>query len=380
MKLVAQARLIPDAAQAERLTATMARFNEAANWVAGEAFARRTANKIDLQRTCYREVRERFGLSSQMTILCIHRVCEAYKRDKDIQPEFRPDAAITYDVRTLSYKADDRASLLTLEGRVVVPYRIGEHQRGLLAHPRKQADLVHRKDGKWFLIVTVEVAEPQPIEPSDVLGVDLGIARLATDSDGEAFTGEGVDAVRRRYSGRRRTLNKVGTKSARRRLSKIRHREANYRRDTNHVISKRLVAKAKATGSAIALEDLGGIRDRVSVKKPQRSRHHGWAFFQLRTFIEYKARREGIPVVLVDPRNTSRTCSACGHCEKANRRGQAEFACRACGHAMNADENAARNLRAKALVMAPTVGVDDAGPRNPAETAYKPPRFSVCGS
>ena len=71
-------------------------------------------------------------------------------------------------------------------------------------------------------------------------------------------------------------------------------------------------------------------------------------FHQLRGFIAYKAQDAGIPVVLVDPRHTSRTCSACGHCEKANRKSQAEFECRRCGFSANADWNAALNIRAQA--------------------------------
>ena len=76
-----------------------------------------------------------------------------------------------------------------------------------------------------------------------------------------------------------------------------------------------------------------------------RSRHAGWSFSQLRLFVEYKAKLAGVPVVTVDPRNTSRTCNACGHCEKANRKSQAEFCCKQCGHSENADLNAARNIR-----------------------------------
>src|SRR6266487_79023 len=65
-------------------------------------------------------------------------------------------------------------------------------------------------------------------------------------------------------------------------------------------------------------------------------------------FLSYKAALAGIPLRVVDPRNTSRTCSACGHCEKANRKSQASFLCRECGMSMNADINAARNIaRAK---------------------------------
>jgi putative transposase len=71
---------------------------------------------------------------------------------------------------------------------------------------------------------------------------------------------------------------------------------------------------------------------------------NGWAFLQLREFIEYKSVIAGVPVVLVDPRNTSRTCPECDHCEKANRKSQSEFECRSCGHRSHADLAGARNV------------------------------------
>jgi len=70
---------------------------------------------------------------------------------------------------------------------------------------------------------------------------------------------------------------------------------------------------------------------------------------QLCSFIEYKARLSGVRVVAVDPRNTSRTCPVCGHCEKANRRSQAQFLCVSCGHAGLADSIAAQNIRRAAI-------------------------------
>jgi putative transposase len=89
-------------------------------------------------------------------------------------------------------------------------------------------------------------------------------------------------------------------------------------------------------------------------KRSQRNRHSSWAFFQLRFFLSYKAALAGVPLHLVDPRNTSRTCSQCGHCEKANRKSQASFVCQSCGFADNADRNAARNI-SRAAVMQPIV-------------------------
>jgi len=115
------------------------------------------------------------------------------------------------------------------------------------------------------------------------------------------------------------------------------------------VISKALVAKAAASCKELALEDLTGIRG-ANVRHEQRAEHHSWSFYQLRTFVTYKAAAAGVHVVLVDPAYTSQACSGCGHCERANRRSQGFFLCRSCGVTMNADWNGARNIAYRAAV------------------------------
>jgi IS605 OrfB family transposase len=121
------------------------------------------------------------------------------------------------------------------------------------------------------------------------------------------------------------------------------------------VISKQIVGVAKGTKRAVALEDLKGIRLRSTVGKKQRDKFSKWAFSQLRAFIEYKAKLAGVPVLLVDPRNTSRRCSECGHVEKGNRVSRAVFRCRACGYTGDADLNGAGNIRWRAEVDQPIV-------------------------
>jgi IS605 OrfB family transposase len=350
MKLTVRIKLMPDAEQAASLKAMTRRFNAAADWIAGELFDRRLSNKIEAQRLLYREVRERFGLSAQTAILCIHRACEAYKRDRSIRPRFREGAGITYDVRTMSFKGIDRVSLLTLSGRIVVPMVVTGYQAERLGYAKGQCDLVRRRDGKWYLFVTVDVPDGSPIDPTDFLGVDLGIANIATDSDGDVHSGTDVERVRRRHNLQRRRLQRRNTKGARKKIRRMKDKEARFRRHQNHVISKRIVASARRTDRGIALEDLEGIRERVTARGGDaRNRLSGWAFAQLGSFIGYKARIAGVPVVFVGPRGTSRTCAECGHCEKSNRKGQAEFSCKACGHRAHADRNAARNIRAQAL-------------------------------
>jgi IS605 OrfB family transposase len=137
-------------------------------------------------------------------------------------------------------------------------------------------------------------------------------------------------------------------------LRKISKKERNFKRNTNHCISKKIVQTAIRHQKSIALEELKGFRK--TVRKTQRDRFGKWAFGELRAFIEYKAQIAGIKFVKVDPRNTSRTCSRCGYCDKANRRGQ-EFECNNCYKMLNADLNAAINIAARAVVNQPIVSV-----------------------
>ncbi|WP_281255131.1 transposase [Paenibacillus herberti] len=148
-----------------------------------------------------------------------------------------------------------------------------------------------------------------------------------------------------------------GTKSAKRLLARRRRKEARFSRDVNHCISKHMVEKANRHRSLLALEDLTGIRERITVRKAQRRNQHAWAFAQLRSYIEYKAWIAGVPVVLVDPRNTSRECPQCGHIAKENRKTRDWFHCQACEYAAPADNVAALNIRSRALVSVPNVGV-----------------------
>jgi putative transposase len=355
MKQTLLVKLAPTPDQHAALLRTLEAFNAACNVIAAVAFAERCANKIELQKLVYYDIREQFGLSSQMTIRAISKVSEAYKRDKKKQPSFRPHGAMVYDERICSFPRIDRASLLTLDGRVEVPFRFGAYAEGLLQRTRGQADLLYR-NGAFLLAITVDAPEPPPADTDDFLGVDLGIIQLATTSDGEFLnhsTGPKhsqhahVNQVRARYSRFRAKLQKKGTKSAKRLLRKRSGREKRFAKDVNHCLSKALVSTAKGTGRGIALEDLTHIRSRVNGSRRQRRVLHSWSFFQLRAFIAYKAALAGVRVVYVNPAYTSQTCSACGHCEKANRKSQSKFLCRSCGYSAHADVNAAVNIRVR---------------------------------
>ena len=372
MELTLQLQLLPDAEQATRLQATVERFNAACTWLAEQAYAQRLANKIVLQQQYYTDLRARFGLSAQMAVRCIARVVGAYKRDKSVCPTFRPHAAIPYDQRLMSFKGIDRVSLLTLDGRALVPFVMGAYQRERFTEAKGQGHLVRRDDGKWFLLVVVKLPEHAPIPTIDFIGVDLGVINLATTSDGSTHSGTDVEACRTRYARRRQRLQRVAQcaqrrgkrpKNIPRALQRTARREASFRRDTDHRIAKTLVVAATDTARGIALESLQDIRERARFRKLQRARMAGWAFAQLRSFVEYKAKMAGVPVVLVDPKHTSQRCHSCGHVERANRPSQAIFSCRRCGYRTNTDLNAALNIRHRALVRAPEVAGASGKPR-----------------
>ena len=311
MKQTLFVRLDTDQAQFKILLDTMESFNEACNHIASVAYKLRTANKMRLQREVYRQVRDRFGLSAQMAIRAIAKVCEAYKRDRSKKPTFKPHGAMVYDQRILSWKRLEQASILTLKGRIRVPIRIGEYQRVRMDRIRGQADLILR-NRRFYLAAVVDAPEASQYDPVGALGVDLGIVNLAVDSDGTTYKGKDIDKIMHRNERIKAKLQACGSKSAKQHLKRISGHEARYRRNMNHNISKKLVAKALDTGRAIVLENLKGIRAQTTVRKAQRRRHNSWSFNQLQQFVEYKAKLAGVPVVYVNPRGTSHTCPRCG--------------------------------------------------------------------
>ena len=355
MKQTMLLKLAPTPEQAQALLDTMHTFNAACNSIAAQAFESQVANKFELQKMTYGELRTSYHLPAQLAIRAISKTTDVYKRDKSIKPTFKPEGAIVYDERVMSFKGLTTVSLLTLQGRVLVPFRMGGYQASRLGSIKGQADLIYRK-GIFSLAVTLEIPTPTPDETTETLGVDLGIINLATDSEGETFSGEQVEKNRQRHHALRQRLQQCGTKSAKRHLKNLSGREARFRKNTNHVISKRIVQKAKHQNKAIAIEELRHIRKRTerTVRHSQRARQSSWSFWQLRFFLSYKADLAGVPWHPVDPRNTSRTCSVCGHCAKENRKSQAFFVCQACGSTDHADRNAALNI-SRASVMVPIV-------------------------
>jgi len=352
-------KLITTESQKQALLDTMQRFNSACDYISDIAFDKQIFGQIRLHKITYYDIRDKFGLTSQMAIRAIGKVVESYKAEKKHKHSFYKYGAIVYDPRILKFKFPDKISIATIQGREVIPFLFQNYRNLDMRRVAGQADLVYH-DGIFYLVVCVDVPEPPEDDTKEFLGVDLGIVNIATDNTGTQYAGNKLNSTRNRYFRIRKKLQKKGTKSAKCLLKKRKRKENRFAKDVNHVISKQLVDKAKALGLGIALENLQGIRDRITVKKPYRRQYAGWSFFDLRTKIAYKAQLAGVKVVFVDPRNTSRMCSVCGFVSKKNRPNQSTFLCQSCGFSCNADLNASRNIARRAVVNQPDVVCDEA--------------------
>jgi len=348
MKKTLKIKIITNDFQHRALLGTMNMFNVVQNEISSIAFEKQEYRKYHVHKIVYHDIKQKYkNFSSQLIVRGIDNVTNSYKIKRQKTPNgFKKNGAVVYDDRILSFEGNT-ISIWTVNGRLKnIPIHIYDTE--LFKYRKGQVDLVCRS-GKWFLLCTVDVPNSEQYVPKNCIGVDLGVKRIATTSENESYSGDTIEKKRVQYSEHRKRLQKRGTRSAKRRIKNIGNKEARFRKDVNHCISKKLVEKAKGTNCALALEELKGINTRVTVRKSQRNQRLSWSFYQLRSFIEYKALEQGVPIVIVPAPYTSQTCSACGHCEKKNRKNQSEFICLDCGFAANADYNASLNIKSLGL-------------------------------
>ncbi|RMH30870.1 MAG: transposase [Nitrospirae bacterium] len=376
MLRTASIKLDVTAEQATSLAALRSSYARACNLLVPIVREHRIWNRVALHRRAYSMLRTTTPLSSQMCCNAIFSVCKAYKTQKALGrikkdapvPEIRFDcASVHFDKRTYTLLNGDSVSLATLDGRIRVPMRLGQHQRRILESGQpKEAELVCRK-GQWYFNLVVESGDREPVAFGPVMGVDVGENTLAATSTGKVFGGGKLRDKRDRYLALRRRLQSNGSQSAKQKLRQVSGKEARRVKHINHETSKAIVEQAKRLGIArIVMEDLTHIRSRIKAGRRVRARLHRWAFRQLQRFVEYKAKAAGIAVEYVNPAYTSQSCSACGNIGK---RAKHRFECDNCGLRAHSDCNASRNLARigetavspRAVVNTPDVGSVDLG-------------------
>jgi len=343
---------------------TLQKFTEGMNYTSTVVHAnKKPIGAMKLQKLTYAYLRSEIGLKSQMSCNVARQTTRAYRT---LQAQIRKDETRWQLLKfaptnaKFSYGRDfsinhDEISITTFDGRQKYGIMNYEYAEQFFDGSWKYnaSELVKHKDGRYYfhLCCEKEIEEPDITQASNFMGIDVGINHLAvtftTNGQCKFFTGGEIKNIRNIYSKQRKRLQEKGTRSATRVLKHQAGREKRFMKNVNHVISRQVVESAIENDvSVVGLEDLTGIRKRTKVRKTQRYQHNSWAFRELQTFIEYKAREAGIAVIYIDPRYTSQTCPKCLHISRNNRNGRS-FRCEACGYALNADLVGAMNIEAR---------------------------------
>jgi IS605 OrfB family transposase len=347
---------------------TIEQYTWAFNEVCKVGWGQNTSNGSKLHDATYYTHRANTSLPSQLVCAARVKASEALKsafakkRKKQMLscPQSK-QCVIRYDARSYTIWFErNEVSIVTLKGRVKLSFCLPEYYQQYLSWKPTSADLVKDRIGRWWLHVVMETSTPKFNPTDETVGVDLGIANPATDSNNNFYGEERWKEVEERVFELQRRLQKKGTKSAKRHLKKLSGRRRRFQKNCDHVLSKRLIQSVKP-GATLVFEDLTNIRGSAKQRKAQRRRFHSWSFAQFQAFVTYKAEARGIKVDYVDPRYTSQKCSQCGHIDRKNRPTQSDFKCKKCGYETHADYNAATNIRAdylRAAVNQPIVSTD----------------------
>jgi putative transposase len=338
------------------LDITRAAYFKCLNETSKVAFESGVINAVTLHHLTYQTMRELTGLPANLVCSARTIVAEAYKREAKPKKQhtWKESAGVRFDERTLTLRLDEQIATLTTKcGRIKVGLVFGNYHQQYLDDSwkiAKTATLIKQKGTLYLCLVADKQIEEA--KGSETIGVDSGIKRIATVSTGAVFKGGSISQLRLRRFKQRRSLKAGHNRSRNRRrllqrLAKREHRAVDWKmwNVANGIVREAL----KSEASMIAIEDLKHIRERIKVAKKQRLIHHGWAFASLFTKIRHVASKVGVGVKDVDAHGTSRTCNRCGHCDKKNRKSQADFRCVSCGHTLNADFQAALNIKARCV-------------------------------
>ena len=388
--LTAKLKLHTSPEQFRTLRQTQLAYRDALNYASRYAFARgKLSNKVGLQQGTYANIRAQFGLPVQMACSVPRQVGATYQalwtkmqantaaraaghtkkryRGLDTAPRFI-SPTLTYQLgHDYSFMTGQQVSLLSLEGRVIVPYTGYLRHLALIQQGARlgAAKLWYDRPRKQFYLLVsleIDVADPIPEAQQRIVGVDVGQRYLAVATDTQNrtvfFPGQEVRANADHYARLRKRLQRKGTRAATRRLVVIAGRERRLKQDRNHLISRRIVDAYPH--SLIGLEELTHIRERrrrkhgqrASVKQRKANRYAAqWAFAEVQGSIAYKVLLAGSMAVKVDAYKTSQACPRCGHTAEANRPDHGLlFVCQVCQLVLHADLVGARNVALRTLL------------------------------
>ncbi|MDE4085389.1 transposase [Planococcus maritimus] len=358
--LTAKIKILPSPEQIHILKDTFSCYQNGCNFVSKLIFEKKTLHRESLHKLTYTTLRSQYGLRSQMAQSVLKTVIAQYKSLKSNQHPWteikfkKPLYDLVFN-RDYSFNKDF-LSINTVHGRTKLLYKTTGLNHYFDGSWKFGTAKLINKHGHWYLHlpVTKDVPSFDKNSLSEIVGVDLGINFLTTSYDSKGKTtfvnGRAIKHRRAKYKNLRKELQQTRTPSARRKLKSIGQRENRWMQDINHCISKALV-DSYPKNTLFVLEDLSKISQKTTkVKLNDRYHFVSWAFYDLRTKIEYKSLMNQSKTIVVNPKYTSQTCPKCNYTHKQNRNKKSHsFLCRRCKYKSNDDRIAAMNLQQKGI-------------------------------
>jgi len=361
----------PNKRKADWLNTMTGLFSQAVQFGLAAAQIECTCDRAQLHKAMYYPVRQQFGLPADYARMAINATVALARSYYSLHrsgrhasfPKVNGNQGIGLGIHSYIVMENDGRFILRvatgIRGQYIwLPLCVPPRYRESIAIVYGDAHLFNRC-GRWYVKLPVRI----PFTPAGssgehtFIGVDLGVVRHATVVTPDRtvfFSGKKARHLREHYSDLR---GRYQTHCRTDRVRDQKGKESRWMNDLNHKVSRQIVdLTATYPAPVLVLERLDGIRYRVHGSKRFNRMMGSWTFRDLVDKIKYKATRLSIPVVFVDPRKTSQTCSKCGHAVPSNRPDQATFRCVACGYRTNADRNAAVNIAAlgpRALAQGP---------------------------
>lgn len=322
-------------------------FNECSK----KHFGSKKNSIVDLHEKIYKCIRKsRPDIPSQIIIRGENDCLSAYRtvksnKHKITKPILKTKLSMRLDKRLFAMPSEDSIKLTNVAGkRITAKLEVYPKFVELYRKHRFCDPLIFEREGKIWLAVTFDIPDDK-INPESVTGIDLGIKRAVTTSDGIILRDKEFNREKRQLRFLKRKLQSCGTKSARKHLRKVRRKERHKNRDQSHKLANFILNNSP--GNIIAVENLKNIKTKTFSKN--KHQNNKWAqvpVAQLVNILSYKALLRKKTVIKVSPTFTSQIDHRTGL--KDGIRQKSRYICKD-GTVLDADVNAAINIRNRAM-------------------------------
>ncbi|MEM1605186.1 MAG: RNA-guided endonuclease TnpB family protein [Fervidicoccaceae archaeon] len=380
LTLTIKMRVSPEPSSSQELLDLMRRYREALNYAVRVVIENRALSLSKAHRLLYNTLNEKYGLPSRITIDCYREAIAIAKSWLG-----NPSGGNMPRAKTLRLWLTYRQSYRIRDGCVEVlggyKLRIIGWDRRYDAYPNREAKLVF-KDGKFILGISKRVPKPAKYSPSGVLAVDVNEKHIVVGNSQHEHRFETVVERAQHYKLLAENLQKkysspkynawLRRKGIKRRISRFHSKARRIIEDWAKKVSRLIVLLAKRHQYAVAREDLTNlVNNLMKLPKEHKVSLLILSYRRLEQWIDWQCEKNGVPIIVVDPRGTSTTCPMCS--SRLVEKGYRRLRCSRCGFEADRDTVAVLNIKKRALEK---MGGSLAAPTAPQMTDVDPNR---CG-